>query len=166
MTTTLSTTVAKAAVSHGDTITFVVPGPPVPQPRACPGRLPGQMFTPPANGIRGFRQAAALLATIRARQARWERTDSWFALHCEFVFDRPPSHFTKGGDVRSGAPPFPGRGKGCGDAANLIRGLSDAITKAGCVWVDDSRVVDERSRKRYAERGERPHSTVTITRLA
>lgn len=63
----------------------------------------------------------------------------------EFRFTRPPSHFTKGGELRKGAPMTPGRP----DIDKLLRGLLDALT--GVAFRDDSQVSDIDARKVYAD---------------
>lgn len=66
-------------------------------------------------------------------------------LSAEFVFARPPSHWTDRSGVRKGArstPPI--------DLSKLVRAIEDAMT--GTVYVDDKQVRWYRNvRKRYAE---------------
>jgi Holliday junction resolvase RusA-like endonuclease len=65
------------------------------------------------------------------------------ALTVDFVFDRPPSHFTKGGRLRKGAPLAPGRP----DLDKLIRGLLDGLT--GVLFKDDAQVCELDATKAY-----------------
>lgn len=58
----------------------------------------------------------------------------------------------------------PQRPKDCiprGDVDNFAKAVMDALTAAGA-WGDDVQVVDLRITKRYAEKGEMPHSIVSI----
>lgn len=145
-----------------DALTFTIAGPPVPQPRpkisTWGGR--GRAYVEARHPIHAYRQAIALAAAAAAR-AGWTRTDAAVVLEVEAIFARPPSHLTKTGEPRSGAPAFPPK---C-DWDNLGKGVSDAIKSSGAVWHDDDQVVDGRVRKRYAARGE-PARTVVVIRRA
>lgn len=48
------------------------------------------------------------------------------------------------------------------DLDKLIRAVLDAVGSAGCVWTDDSQVVDLHATKRIAEPGEAPGCHITI----
>jgi Holliday junction resolvase RusA-like endonuclease len=143
-----------------DAITFTVPGQPVPQPRprisTWGGR--GRAYTPAHHPIHAYRQAVALAARIAGNGAA--RLDGPVALVVECIFGRPPSHVTKGGRLAKGAPAIPPR---C-DWDNLGKGVCDAITDSGAIWMDDELVVDGRVLKRYAGPGEAPGTIVTIRR--
>jgi Holliday junction resolvase RusA-like endonuclease len=89
------------------------------------------------------------------------RIDGPVGLAIECVFGRPPSHVTKGGRLAKGAPAIPPK---C-DWDNLGKGVCDAITDSGAIWLDDELVVDGRVVKRYAGPGEAPVTKVTIWRL-
>ena len=143
------------------TITFEIPGQPVPQPRprisTWGGR--GRAYTPAHHPIHAYRQAVQLVAKSAA--AGRTLIDGPVALVVECVFGRPPSHLTKAGTLTKNAPAIPPK---C-DWDNLGKGVCDAITDAGNVWVDDELVVDGRVVKRYAEPGEAPRTRVSIRRL-
>jgi len=145
-----------------DALTFTIAGPPVPQPRpkisTWGGR--GRAYVEARHPIHAYREAIALAATIAARGG-WVLTDGPVVLEVESIFARPPSHLTKTGEPRSGAPAFPPK---C-DWDNLGKGVSDAIKSSGAVWRDDDQVVEGRVRKRYAARGE-PARTVVVIRRA
>lgn len=143
-------------------ITFEIPGAPVPQPRARATRQ-GRMYTPTTNGIDTYKDAICLSATSRARLARWERTSGPHYVHVEAVFARPTSHYRASGDMRPDAPTFPG--KRCGDLDNIEKGVWDAITRSAAIWDDDTQVVEHGGRKRYADPGEAARTIVTIRRL-
>jgi Holliday junction resolvase RusA-like endonuclease len=143
-----------------DAITFTVPGQPVPQPRpkisTWGGR--GRAYVEARHPIHAYRQAVALAARIAGNGAA--RLDGPVALVVECIFGRPPSHVTKGGKLSKGAPIVPPK---C-DWDNLGKGVCDAITDSGAIWVDDELVVDGRVLKRYAGPGEAPGTIVTIRR--
>lgn len=102
-----------------------------------------------------------MLATAEARRAGWKcEPGDWFEVEVDCVFARPASHFNAGGSLKKKALPFPGHREG--DCANFMRGVCDTITKSKAVWLDDSRVVLELTRKRYAGPGEAPKTIVTI----
>lgn len=140
-------------------ITFEIPGQPVPQPRARMTRR-GHAYTPD-NGIVAYKAAAILAARVAA--AGRTPSGAAHAIDLEFVIDRPPSHRRKDGSLTAKAPPWPP--KRSGDWDNLAKGVCDAITDCGAVWLDDDQVVDSRVRKRYAEAGELPRTLVTVRRL-
>jgi Holliday junction resolvase RusA-like endonuclease len=143
-------------------ITFSLDGPPIPQPRARSTRG-GRMYTPTKNGIGIYKQALQIRASLEAKRRGWEATAGPCAIDIEAVFARPPSHLTKGGELRAGSPGYPGHRNG--DWDNLAKGVQDAITASGAIWHDDSQVVDGRCRKRYAVGGELERTVVTIRRL-
>lgn len=144
-----------------DTITFQVPGNAVPQPRARSTRT-GRMYTPTRNGIDVFKQAISLSAALEAKRRGWRATDGPHEIHVEAVFERPPSHRTKAGELRAGVPAFPGRR--AGDNDNIEKGVWDAITNSGAIWLDDCQIVGNGCRKRYAVAGEQPRTVITIRR--
>lgn len=137
-------------------IWFEIPGQPVPQPRARMTRY-GKAYTPD-NGIVAYKSAAILSA--RVARAGHKAADGAFAIELEFVIERPPSHRRTDGTLTPKAPRWPPRRSG--DWDNLAKGVCDAITDSGCVWLDDDQVVDSRVRKRYADHGEAPRTTVRI----
>lgn len=145
-----------------DAITFTVPGPPVPQPRpkisTWGGR--GRAYVEARHPIHAYRQAIVLAATVAARGG-WTKADGPVVLEVEAILARPPSHLTKTGEPRASAPAYPPR---C-DWDNLGKGVADAITDSGSVWLDDDQVVDGRVRKRYAASGEQARTVVTVRRL-
>ena len=145
-----------------DAITFEIPGDAIPQPRARSTRG-GRMYTPTKNGIGTFKQAIGLMARSSAAGAGWSRSDAPHEIDIEAVFARPPSHVLASGGLRKGAPRFPGHRSGDND--NLEKGIWDAITKCGAVWGDDSQIVANQMRKRYAETGELARTVITIRRL-
>jgi Holliday junction resolvase RusA-like endonuclease len=139
-----------------DAITFTVPGQPVPQPRhkiSTRGGF-GRAYIEARHPIHAYRQAIALAAQAAGRK---RREGEGVSLEIFFVFARPASHWTKSG-LAKGAPAYPPR---C-DWDNLGKAVSDAITDSKAIWIDDDQVVDGRVRKRYAERGELPGTTVTV----
>lgn len=144
-----------------DEITFDIPGDPMPQPRARATRG-GRMYTPDGRGLKVYKTAIGYAAASRARRARWEISEGPHEVFIEAVFARPPSHVAKDGSLRKTAPTFPGRN--CGDLDNLEKAVWDAITRGGGVWLDDTQVVGNGGRKRYAAPGEIARLVVTIRR--
>ncbi len=144
------------------TITFEVPGQPVPQPRpriSTRGGF-GRAYVEKKHPIHVYRQAVQLAAVAAARSRRHEPTDGPIVLEVVAVFGRPPSHLAKDGSPRASAPAFPPR---C-DWDNLGKGVSDAIGDSKAIWLDDDQVVDGRVVKRYAAPGEQARTVVTIRR--
>lgn len=82
------------------------------------------------------------------------------ALEATFYIVRPRGHYGVRG-VRPAAPRYPTTRP---DLLKLTRGLEDACTSV--VWRDDSQVVDEVLRKRYAAEGEAARVEVSIRSLA
>jgi Holliday junction resolvase RusA-like endonuclease len=141
------------------TFTFEIPGQPVPQPRARMTRS-GHAYTPD-NGIRAYKAATVLAAKLVA-QAKIPSASA-HAVEMTFVIDRPPSHLRRDGGLTKAAPAFPP--KRCGDWDNLAKGVCDAITDSGVVWLDDDQVVEALIRRRYAAAGEQARTVVAIRRL-
>lgn len=52
-----------------------------------------------------------------------------------------------------------------GDVDNYAKATLDAITKCGHVWEDDDQVLILTTTKRFAEKGEEPHTKVTVCNL-
>lgn len=142
----------------GRTVSFVVPGDPVPQPRprVCRRGHGIATFTPD-NGILAYRQAVALCAIAAGARAT---TAAPLEFRVEFVFQRPPSHFhtskARRGELKETARPLPR----C-DSSNCLKGLEDALN--GIAYVDDSQIGRHIIERRYARRGEAPCTSVTIT---
>lgn len=77
------------------------------------------------------------------------------SLRASFLFTRPKSHLTTKGQLRKGAPVFPGRP----DVDKLARAVLDALT--GIAFADDSQVVELVATKRYcADESVRAHGDV------
>ena len=133
-------------------VTFSVPGDPVPQPRArarVVGGFPA-MYTPDDNGIKAYKSAIQLVS-IAAGVGRFHGIV--VEVFIEAVFARPKSHLLSSGKLRKGAPVLPLRA----DWDNIAKGVCDAI------WGDDRRISDGRCKKRYAVPGEVARTIVTIT---
>jgi Holliday junction resolvase RusA-like endonuclease len=143
-----------------DSITIVVPGDPVPQPRARMTRT-GHVYTPDRNGIGAYRRAIALLATAKAREAGWRTSDGPHVVEIDAVFGRPKSHMTSRGELRSSVPAFPRA-----DVDNVEKAVLDSVTASCAVWEDDRQVVRSTTAKRYIEPGEQPRTVVVVRRVA
>jgi Holliday junction resolvase RusA-like endonuclease len=84
------------------------------------------------------------LVSLAASQARTEApTQQPVGIAIAFVFVRPKSHYTSKGELRAGAPSFPGKP----DVDKLCRAVLDALT--GILYHDDAQVVSLSATKRY-----------------
>jgi Holliday junction resolvase RusA-like endonuclease len=140
-------------------LTIVIPGPPSPQPRPRFSRKMGKPYYKD-NGIVAYRASIVIRATIEARQTGWQRQTGPMGIVVRFAILRPPSHFRADGSVRPSAAMFPP--KRAGDWDNLAKGVCDALTDSGVIWVDDDQIVDAHVLRRYAWPGEKPSTTVTV----
>jgi len=104
------------------------------------------MYLPSSAPIRAFK--AAVIAAAGKRFAK--PITGPVVVEITALFLRPPSHLTGRGELRKGAPGYPGRN--LGDVDNLAKGVMDALTDSGIVWLDDSQVVDLRVAKRWADK--------------
>ena len=139
-----------------EAITFHGPGQPVPQPRhkiSTRGGF-GRAYIAARHPIHAYKQAIILAAKLAGQK---RREGGGVSLEINFVFARPPSHWTKSG-LAKGAPAIPPK---C-DWDNLGKAVSDAITDSAAIWIDDDQVVEAVVRKRYADRHELPGTTVTV----
>ena len=85
-------------------------------------------------------------------------------LECEFIFDRPASHFRKGGSVKeANLLARPGRGKFGGDIDNLVKIVQDALNTVA--YRDDSQIAELTAVKRYANANEVCETRVMLTAL-
>ena len=133
-----------------NTITFSVPGDPVPQPRpriTTRGRH-GHAYTPASHPIHAYR--AAIAAAARAAGAT--PVDTTVTLIVDLVFARPKSHFLKSG-LKATAPKLPRP-----DCSNCLKGIEDSLN--GIAWVDDTQVAKVVVEKSY---GSEARTTVRIS---
>ena len=134
-----------------ETVTFSVPGDPVPQPRpriTTRGRH-GHAYTPATHPIHAYRQAIA----AAAREAGATPTDAApITLIVDLVFARPKSHYRKSG-LKPDAPRLPRP-----DCSNCLKGIEDALN--GIAWVDDTQVGRVVVEKSY---GDEPRTVVRIS---
>ena len=133
------------------TVTFSVPGDPVPQPRprVTTRGGHGHAYTPSGHRIHAYRQAVALAAKA-AGAIPTERVP--LTLIVDLVFARPKSHYRRG-EVRDDAPKLPRA-----DCSNCLKGIEDSLN--GVAWVDDTQVGKVVVEKSYGSEG---RTTVRIT---
>lgn len=132
------------------TVSFFVPGVPRPKGSLDPRRRNGKMYVRPNNAhLLGPWQA---MVGFGARAAGVKCTKGPIRLVCEFVLQRPGTHFI-GGDGERLKATAPVHHIQTPDADKLRRAVMDALSKVA--WVDDKQVVDPRSPKRWAKPGER-----------
>jgi crossover junction endodeoxyribonuclease RusA len=131
------------------TLSFTVPGTPVPQPRARILKN-GHRYTPD-NGIIAYRKQIALAAQAAGANPT---THAPLTLVIDLVFERPRSHFLAGGELNPRTallvPP--------GDCSNYQKGIEDSLN--GVAWVDDRQVGRTVVEKRY---GPEARTDVQIT---
>jgi len=99
------------------------------------------MYLPSSAPVRAFKRAVIAAAVKRFLKP----LDGPVVVEITALFRRPQSHLTARGELRRGAPAFPGRN--LGDVDNLAKGALDALN--GIAWLDDAQVVDMRVAKRW-----------------
>jgi Holliday junction resolvase RusA-like endonuclease len=129
-------------------LTFSVPGKPVPQPRPRITRN-GQRYYPD-NGIEAYR--AAIAAAAKAAGAS-PTNDAPLTMVVDWVFVRPKSHFYKDGSLKPGKPVLPR-----GDNKNLLSGVEDALK--GIAYGDDHQIGRHVMERTY---GQEARTTVRIS---
>lgn len=89
------------------------------------------------------------------------------AMRCEFIFDRPDSHFGTGRNAgvlkerfRHARPPS---GKNGGDLDNLVKLVKDSLS--GAAYTDDAQIAELQATKRYAEGTETAETRITVLPL-
>ena len=96
----------------------------------------------------------------------WGRTillNEALCLELDFIYSRPKKHFRTGrysGILKS---LMPSHKTTTPDLTKIVRAVEDALT--GVVWQDDSLVVRQFSKKRYAGENEKPGVKITISTL-
>ena len=132
-----------------ETITFSVPGDPVPQPRARVTTRGGfaRAYVPKDHAVHAYRQALQLAAI----DAGLRNDTATVQVVIDAVFARPKSHMTKRG-VKATAPALPRP-----DVDNVAKAVLDAI---GPILGDDAQVSRLVVEKSY---GTEARTTVRIT---
>jgi len=135
-----------------DSVRFVVPGPPVPQPRQRHRVVRGvaMNYTPKTHPVWGYKAAAALVAA-EALPAGWDKA-GMFSVSVVFVMPRPQK-LGKKNPGRAFAPVRP-------DMDNFCKSLFDGLT--GTTWVDDGQIVSQSASKFYAAAWEEPCTEVYL----
>lgn len=139
---------------------IVIPGKPMTWARAKANFRSGKphYFTAPE------REAKMGEIALLWRTAELPQLEGPLAIDCEFLFDRPKSHYQANGSVKnSHLLTRPGRGKYGGDIDNLVKIVQDALNTVA--YKDDSQIAELRAVKRYAGPAEVCETRVTITTL-
>lgn len=147
-------------MTESSEITFEVHGLPVPQPRPRVAVRGGF--------ARGYTEATHAIHVYRAAIVLVARTKGWSSgpttgparVEIDALFQRPPSHLKRNGELKAKARRWPGKA----DVDNLAKGILDAITDAGSFWIDDDQVVELLIRKAYAPPGAPGRTIVTVRR--
>jgi len=136
-----------------ETLTFVVPGEPVPQPRARVSTRGGfaRAYVPRQHPVHAYRDGIA----IKAKAAGATVTEDAFSVTIAATFGRPKSHRNKGG-LKTTAPLLPRE-----DVDNLAKAVLDALT--GVAWHDDKQVASLHIVKSYGTAGA---TEVTIAKFS
>jgi len=124
-------------------LTFVVPGEPVPQPRARVSTRGGfaRAYVPRQHPVHAYRDSIAITATAAGATV----TEDAVSVTISATFGRPKSHRNKGG-LKKTAPLLPRE-----DVDNLSKAVLDALT--GVAWHDDKQVASLHIVKRYGTAG-------------
>jgi len=136
-----------------ETLTFVVPGEPVPQPRARVSTRGGfaRAYVPRQHPVHAYRDSIA----ITAKAAGATVTENAVSVTIAATFNRPKSHRNKGG-LKKTAPLLPRE-----DVDNLAKAVLDALT--GVAWHDDKQVASLHIVKSYGTAGA---TEVTIAKFS
>jgi Holliday junction resolvase RusA-like endonuclease len=140
-----------------DSISFTVPGKPVPQGSATVARAGSRSWVRASNDqqLRSWRNAAAAAASDA--MAGGELLRSAVALIVTFGFPRPKSHYRSDGTLKPTAPVYH---SGRPDADKLLRSLGDSLTDT--VVVDDALIAHTTAEKLYIDP---PVTRVTVKEL-
>jgi len=143
-----------------ETHAIVIPGKPMTWARAKANFRSGKPHYYTAPDREAKMGEIALLWTA----ARLPKLEGPLAIECEFLFDRPASHFNSSGAVKEKhLLTRPGRGKYGGDIDNLVKIVQDALNTVA--YRDDSQIAELRAVKRYATGDEQCETRVAITAL-
>ena len=97
---------------------------------------------------KAWMQRVAKCGALAMRARKFPPVDCPCLLVVTIYRTRPESHFNKSGLSQS-SPVFPSTKP---DLTKCIRGIEDGLN--GVVWTDDSRVVEQRTKKRFGDREE------------
>ena len=129
--------------TESKTLTFVVPGKPVPQPRARVSTRGGfaRSYVPRQHPIHPYRVCIAEIAKAAGATV----TEDAVSVTICATFARPKSHLNQTG-LRKTAPLLPRE-----DVDNLAKSVLDALT--GVAWHDDKQVASLQIVKSYGTAG-------------
>lgn len=146
-----------------DQLRVFVPGKPAPQGNK---HHVGNGIMVENKTLKPWRESIRAALLDEHNQPRTRFGDAAMAVHIEFLFTRPKSHYRTGRNahlLRDNAPTWP-TSKQLGDADKLARAICDATTSAG-VWHDDAQVVWMHVVKRYAAADQTPGCVIHLTVL-
>jgi Holliday junction resolvase RusA-like endonuclease len=127
------------------------------------GRWKILVRTVDSSGTEGTRWRKFVAKTVREVWGADPIAESALAMEITFVLGRKKGHMGTGknaGQVKMSAPIAPIVRP---DTLKLARAVEDALTET--LYDDDSRIVDQRHRKIYAETGEEEHIEIRLWRL-
>lgn len=131
-------------------ISFFVPGVPKPagSKKTLPHRYTGEMVTMDMSGTAGkkWRKQVKNTAAVYWKNKLLECP---VAMNLTFYFQRPKKHFRTGKFSHLLRNDAPRHHTVTPDTTKVTRAVEDALT--GVIWKDDSQVVDQHIKKRYAE---------------
>ncbi len=145
--------VQPAVQTEPETLTFVVTGEPVPQPRARVSTRGGfaRAYVSRQHPVHAYRDGIA----VTAKAAGATVTEDSVSVTIAATFCRPKSHRNKGG-LKKTAPLLPRE-----DVDNLAKAVLDALT--GVAWHDDKQVASLQIVKSYGTAGA---TEVTIAKFS
>ena len=137
-----------------------ISGDPRPQQRPRYRVLQGRVviYSPDRRNIRIFRNAVRDALGLSKKSTIFGE-DAFFEVDVHFNLRRPPSHFTRAGDLKAGVPIFP---LAEGDVDNFDKFVLDGLQ--GVLYSDDRAVITLRSHKRYTD-NQVGNTTIVVKRI-
>lgn len=155
MTTTLENPLAAAR-----SVSFFVPGIPQPGGSKRAFHRPGMRFPVIVDANPKAKDWKGVVAAIASQNCSGELLAGALCANVTFFLRRPASHYGSGRNSSILKPSAPKHPTSKPDATKLWRSTEDALT--GIIWTDDSQIVDQRVKKKYAELGQQPGAQIRI----